>query len=97
MNRLNVTSASTQFHGIGGVAPSAGVKETTSVKSVDVVPAGGSDQAVLSAAGGFAAQDAGDAGVRTAKVAALQQAIAAGTYNIPSSAVADKVIENLLR
>jgi negative regulator of flagellin synthesis FlgM len=97
MNRLNVSNASAQLLGIGGVATSAVAKDTASVKSVDVVQAGKTDQAVFSAAGGFAAQDSADAGVRTDKVAALQQAIAAGTYNVPSSAVADKVIESLLR
>jgi len=34
---------------------------------------------------------------RTVKVAALQQAIASGTYNVSSSDVADKVISALLR
>ena len=34
--------------------------------------------------------------VRTAKVAALQAAIAGGTYNVSAGDVADKLIENLL-
>ena len=33
---------------------------------------------------------------RSAKVASLQQAIAAGTYNVSSSDVADKIIQSLL-
>ena len=34
--------------------------------------------------------------VRTAKVAAIQSAIAAGTYSVPADAVADKLIQHLL-
>jgi len=33
--------------------------------------------------------------VRSSKVEALQQSIAAGTYNVSSSDVADKLIESL--
>jgi len=34
---------------------------------------------------------------RAAKVDALRRAIAAGTYNIPSGKVADKIVEDMLR
>jgi negative regulator of flagellin synthesis FlgM len=34
--------------------------------------------------------------VRTDKVAALQQSIAAGTYNVPAQAVADKLMRAML-
>ena len=34
--------------------------------------------------------------VRADKVGAIQQAIAAGTYSVPASAVADKLIQHLL-
>jgi len=56
------------------------------------------DQASLSTVGGVMAQalSASD-DVRTDKVAALQQSIAAGTYNVPASAVADKIISALLQ
>ena len=54
------------------------------------------DQASLSAAGGLAASSAGDSDVRTDKVAQLQQAIASGTYNVPASDVASKLVESLL-
>ncbi len=51
------------------------------------------DQASVSGAGGLAAQ-ATD--VRLDKVASLRQQIAAGTYSVPASDVADKLVESLL-
>jgi negative regulator of flagellin synthesis FlgM len=56
------------------------------------------DQASLSTTSGVMAQalTASD-DVRTEKVAALQQSIAAGTYNVSSSDVADKLINALLQ
>jgi len=54
------------------------------------------DQASLSSTGGLVAQALESSDVRTAKVASLQQAIAAGTYNASSSDVADKIIQSLL-
>ena len=54
------------------------------------------DQASLSTAGGVVAQALEGSDTRSAKVASLQQAIAAGTYHVSSSDVADKVIQSLL-
>ena len=54
------------------------------------------DHASLSAAGGLAAQSTDMSDVRTTKVAELRQAIASGTYNVPASAVADKMVESML-
>jgi negative regulator of flagellin synthesis FlgM len=55
------------------------------------------DQAKLSPAAEMITQMLSGSDVRTGKVAALQQAIAAGTYSVSSSDVADKVISSLLR
>jgi|GEM_PF-3195357 len=54
------------------------------------------DQTNLSSTAGLVAQALESSDTRSAKVASLQQAIAAGTYNVPSSDVADKIIQSLL-
>lgn len=54
------------------------------------------DEANLSSAGGLVAHALEVSDTRSAKVASLQQAIAAGTYNVSSSDVADKIIQSLL-
>jgi|SRR5215469_11253394 len=56
-----------------------------------------SDQASLSVASNVIAQALSSDDVRVEKVAALQQAIASGTYNVSSSNIADKLIESLLK
>jgi len=56
----------------------------------------GSDLATLSSAGSEVSQTAAEPEVRTDKVAAVQAALAAGAYNVPSSAVASKVVDFML-
>jgi flagellar biosynthesis anti-sigma factor FlgM len=56
----------------------------------------GSDRASFSNAASEAAQSVNDSGVRLDKVASIQSQLAAGTYSVPSSAVASKVIESML-
>lgn len=55
-----------------------------------------SDRATLSSAGTGVAQSATDGGVRTAKVAEIQAALQAGTYDVPASAVAAKMVDAML-
>jgi flagellar biosynthesis anti-sigma factor FlgM len=55
-----------------------------------------SDRATLSSAGSEVAQSAADGGVRAGKVAEIQAALQAGTYNVPSSAVAAKMVDAML-
>jgi negative regulator of flagellin synthesis FlgM len=57
---------------------------------------GHADQISLSAAAGLVSQALEGSDARSTKVAALQSAIVAGTYNISSSDVADKIIQSLL-
>ena len=54
------------------------------------------DQTNLSSTGGIVAQALTGSDIRSAKVASLQQAIAAGNYKVSSSDVADKIIQSLL-
>ena len=54
------------------------------------------DQASLSSAGGLVAQALEGSDTRSAKVASLQQTIAAGSYDVSSSDVAEKIIQSLL-
>jgi len=54
------------------------------------------DQAILSSAGSEASQTVSGSDVRSEKVAAVQAAIAACTYDVPASAVADKVVDAML-
>jgi flagellar biosynthesis anti-sigma factor FlgM len=56
----------------------------------------GNDSATLSSAASQAAQSSGDDGVRMDKVSSIQAALAAGTYNIPASAVAGKLVDSML-
>jgi negative regulator of flagellin synthesis FlgM len=54
------------------------------------------DRATLSNAGSEILETSAEAGVRMAKVAAVQKAIAAGTYSVPATAVAEKIVEAML-
>ncbi len=61
------------------------------------IAGGRADSAKLSAAGGMASQATDTSDVRMDKVTALQQAIASGSYSVPASDVADKMVESLLK
>jgi flagellar biosynthesis anti-sigma factor FlgM len=54
------------------------------------------DRATVSAAGAGVSQSSPDGDVRMEKVTAVQQALAAGTYNVPASAVATKMVDSML-
>ena len=56
----------------------------------------GTDEATLSSAASAASAVAQDSDVRTDKVAAIQQALASGAYNVPASEVAGKMIDHML-
>lgn len=55
-----------------------------------------SDHATLSSAGSEVSLTAADTGVRMDKVAGVQAALAAGTYNVPASAVATRLVDAML-
>jgi negative regulator of flagellin synthesis FlgM len=77
------------------VRPEAARGAGTAVANTSGVE-GTADQAKLSAAASAAARLAPDADVRLDKVAEIQQALAAGSYQVPSSAIADKMIGAML-
>jgi negative regulator of flagellin synthesis FlgM len=86
LNTSNTTQASplNTNSGAGKVAADAPVASTTT-----------NDQTSLSTLGGLAAQASQTDDVRVDKVSALQSAINSGTYNVPSSSVADSIINSL--
>jgi negative regulator of flagellin synthesis FlgM len=71
----------------GVAAKSAAAAQTATVPT---------DKAHLSSLGGLVAQASAGSDVRLDKVAALQQAISSGTYNVPAKAVASKIVDSLL-
>jgi negative regulator of flagellin synthesis FlgM len=79
----------------------AQTERTASVSLSNAAISGGAasaavDHAKLSGFGGALAQALTQSDVRMEKVTPLQQAIAAGTYNVSASDVADKIISSLL-
>ena len=54
------------------------------------------DRATFSSAASEVSLTAAEPAIRTDKVASVQAAIAAGTYNVPASAVASKVVDSML-
>ena len=56
----------------------------------------GSDLATFSSAASEVSQTACDASVRMDKVAGIQAALAAGSYNVSAGAVASKVVDSML-
>ena len=81
--------------GVSSTAPAA-----TPVRSNNHATGGASasdgDLATLSSAGSQVSEAAAGDGVRMDKVASIQAALASGTYNVPASAVASKVIDSML-
>ena len=69
---------------------------TTGSQGSDPTIDRGSDQATISSASGVLSTALNSSDVRTAKVAALQASINAGTYNIPASSVAEKMLSSIL-
>jgi len=81
-----------------GVSSSAAAKslaiKRAEAEELQAIFAG--DQPTLSQVGTAVSGAAGLDGVRLDKVAAVQQALAAGTYNVSAAKVADKVIDSML-
>lgn len=59
-------------------------------------PASSADSATVSSAGASVSEAVQSTEARMDKVAAVQAALKAGTYNVPASAVASKVVDSML-
>jgi flagellar biosynthesis anti-sigma factor FlgM len=86
--------------GLEGLRTLLGV-DGTSPPAVRGTPSGseapaGADRATLSAAANQMAEPESGDGVRSGKVAAIQAAVAAGTYQVPAAAVASKLVDAML-
>jgi len=94
MDIRNSLDSLRSLFGVNPAVPSA--PQTRS--NAAAVPSGAfeSDCATLSSAASEMAQSLSGEGVRTDKVAAVQSALAAGTYNVPTSAVASKLVDVML-
>lgn len=91
---MNVSN-SNKIDNLPQIQPSTGVPPS---KTGGNAPAAhdATDTAQLSAAASLAAQSASEPEVRLDKLASIQSALQAGTYSVPASAVAQKVIGTLL-
>lgn len=80
-----------------GVPPTSST-QTQSVRSQAAPSSTTSDhdRATLSGAGAEVSQVTSGPDVRAEKVAAVRAALAAGTYQVPASAVAPKVVDTML-
>lgn len=86
---------------LSSIAPTQPASQATesaeaSLRGKASAPVKQADQTNLSSAGGVIAHALQGSDVRSEKVAALQQAIASGSYNVSSSDVAGKMIDSLL-
>jgi flagellar biosynthesis anti-sigma factor FlgM len=79
--------------GVESTAPAA-TRQTRDLRADE--SALGSDRATLSSAGSEVSQASREDGVRMEKVASVQAALSAGTYDVPAAAVATKVVDAML-
>jgi flagellar biosynthesis anti-sigma factor FlgM len=79
--------------GVPPTSTSAPQSRTNTVASPSALT---SDRATFSSAGSEVALTAADSDVRPDKVASIQSALQAGTYNVPASAVASKMVDAMM-
>lgn len=83
------------FLGVASSESTKGVKGQ-GPETNDMRAALSGDEATLSGIGAAMQSASGQDGVRLDKVAAVQQALAAGTYKVDASKVADKIMDAML-
>ncbi|WP_197413882.1 flagellar biosynthesis anti-sigma factor FlgM [Terracidiphilus gabretensis] len=88
LSGLNAISNPTPVSNQPETAPQSAHKNNQTMQNTD--------RATVSAAGAGISQSGPDSDVRWEKVTAIQQALAAGTYNVPASAVATKMVDSML-
>lgn len=71
-------------------------ESTTTANQAASGSAAKADEASLSTTSGLIAQSLAGSDVRTGKVEALRQAISDGSYQVPSTEVAGKIIQSLM-
>jgi flagellar biosynthesis anti-sigma factor FlgM len=96
INSLPQTSNSTASSEAKPVAQVSAPEKASKASERSIANPEQLDQTRLSSTSGLVAQAMEGPDIRSAKVASLQQAIAAGNYSVSSSDVADKIIESLL-
>lgn len=91
------------LNGSNGLNRAESVTEASAAKPVGRADTGkaaeatlAKDSATLGAGAAMASQLAGTSDVRMEKVAAVQQALASGTYQVDAGKVADKIIASML-
>ena len=103
MSYTNGIGAPQLSPGIAEAAASSSTGRTAKTGSATSAPqneAGSAtrlDEASMSPAANIVAQALSGSDVRTDKVAALQQSITAGTYSVPASDVAAKLLSTLVK
>jgi negative regulator of flagellin synthesis FlgM len=93
---MDIRSSLDGLKSLLGVAQPPPATNQSKPASVATPSALSSDSATLSSAGSQVALTASDSDVRMDKVANIQAALASGTYNVPASAVASKMVDSML-
>jgi flagellar biosynthesis anti-sigma factor FlgM len=94
---MDIRSSLDGLRSLLGVSPSETPAAQPSNNSVRAEPSVLSrDSATVSSAGSGISLGATDSGVRMDKVASIRAALQAGTYNVPPSAVASKMVDSML-
>jgi negative regulator of flagellin synthesis FlgM len=93
---MDIRSSLDGLKSLLGVTPQATSATPSKSTSNSAPSALSSDRATLSSAGSEVSQTATDSDVRMEKVTSIQSALAAGTYNVPASAVASKMVDAMM-